>query len=80
MTLLLRGARVVDLVHGGSAPADVRIRDGVIVEVGPDLEAAGERILDGRDGWLIPGLWDKHLHFGQLVRSSTWLDVGGAPS
>nr|WP_264292504.1 amidohydrolase family protein [Tessaracoccus defluvii] len=79
MTFLLRGARVVDLDRGGSPPADVRIRDGVIVEVGPDLEAAGERILDGRGGWLIPGLWDKHLHFGQLVRSSTWLDVAGLP-
>ena len=79
MTFLLRGARVVDLDRGGSLPVDVRIRDGVIIEVGPDLGAAGERVLDGRGGWLIPGLWDKHLHFGQLVRSSTWLDVAGLP-
>lgn len=53
--LLLRQVRAD---HG--RVEDVRTRGGLIVEVGVDLAAAGERIVEG--GYLLPGLHDHHLH------------------
>ncbi|AQP49048.1 hypothetical protein BW730_17645 [Tessaracoccus aquimaris] len=72
--LLIRGGRLV----GSGRPADVRVGDGRIVEVGPDLDASDATVLDAGEGWLIPGLWDAHVHFGQWVRSRAWLDVSSA--
>ncbi|MFG3899912.1 hypothetical protein ACGI02_25065, partial [Escherichia coli] len=56
---------------------DVRVRDGAIVEVGPGLAPDGEPVLDAAGDWVIPGLWDAHVHFTQYVRASTWVDVAG---
>jgi imidazolonepropionase-like amidohydrolase len=51
-----------------SAPlphASVVIRDGKIIEVGTDLVAgAHAKVIDGRGGFLIPGLIDSHVHVG----------------
>lgn len=75
--VLVSGGRVVGLDGGGLVAADVRLRDGVVVEVGPSLVPAGEAVLDARGSFLIPGLWDAHVHFTQWVRSTTWVDVAG---
>lgn len=84
--LLLRSARLVPL-GGPRDPApppavddllDVRIQEGMIAEVGPGLSAPPQvpRIdLDGR--WLLPGLWDKHVHMTQWALSLARLDTGG---
>ena len=64
--MLLRGARLVPV--GGAAPEGLvalRVRDGRGSAVEPGLAAAAgeqERRLDGR--WVIPGLWDAHVHLG----------------
>ncbi len=77
--MLLRGARLVPV--GGAAPeglVDLRVRDGRVSAVEPGLAAAAgeqERRLDGR--WVIPGLWDAHVHLGQWARQATRLDVSG---
>ncbi len=78
-SLLVRGGRIVPLDEGGAEQvADVRIHDGVIVEVGPDLPSAGEPELDAAGGWVLPGLWDAHVHFSQYVRAYSWVDVAGS--
>lgn len=59
---LIRGARVVDVDAGTAAVADVLIVDGTIAEIGPDLPAGGADVLDAAGRWLIPGLWDAHVH------------------
>jgi hypothetical protein len=41
---------------------DVRVRDGQIVQISPDLVARGEAVLDGGGGYLTPGLVDSHVH------------------
>ncbi len=46
----------------GPATADVRITDGVVVEIGTDLEARGEEILDCAGAWVGPGFVDIHTH------------------
>ncbi|MDQ0374984.1 amidohydrolase [Cellulomonas humilata] len=73
--LLLRDARLVD----GDGPVDVLLRDGRVVAVGPRLDAGNEQVpLDGR--WLMPGLWDAHVHLTQWALARRRLDVSGATS
>ena len=50
---------------------DVRVVDGVVVEVGDALAGRArveEHDADGR--WLMPGLWDQHVHLGQWTLAS----------
>ena len=86
---LLRGARIVPLeqqqgpLSGPAAnqPLDVLVVDGVVREVGlglrPDV-AVEEHDADGR--WLVPGLWDQHVHLGQWTLASARLDLAGTRS
>ncbi len=67
--VLIRHATVVDVEHARTLPGQaVAIRGGDIVAVGADAPLAGQwrahRTLDARDRYLIPGLWDMHVHFG----------------
>ncbi len=63
MSLLLRGA---DLVDGTGAPrrrADVLVEGDRITEVGDALVAAGARVIDLGGLVLAPGFIDIHTHF-----------------
>ncbi|MBA3876699.1 MAG: dihydropyrimidinase [Anaerolinea sp.] len=58
------------LVHDGTVVsprglrrADVRCRDGTIVEIGTHLAPAGEQMLDAGDSYVLPGIVDPHVHF-----------------
>lgn len=60
--LLVTGGSIVD---GSGAPAysaDVRVRDGVIVEIAPDLAPDGESVIDARGCTVAPGIIDTHTH------------------
>lgn len=70
--LLVRGG----MLPGGE-PADLLIDGGRIVAVGGSIDAVGVEILDARGGFILPGLWDAHVHFGQWTRSRSWIDVSG---
>ncbi len=57
----------VTLIDGtGSDPhagVDIRIADGRIIEIGPDLSAASAaETIDGSGKYVIPGLIDAHVH------------------
>ena len=43
-------------------PAEVRIKDGRIVEIGASLAAATE-VIDAQGLWVLPGAIDPHVHF-----------------
>jgi dihydroorotase len=61
--LLIAGGRVVDPVASLDAIRDVRIRNGVVVEVGEHLEPAqGESVLDAVGAVVAPGFVDMHVH------------------
>ena len=68
--MLLSEARVGDRV------VDVRIEGGVIREIG-DLGGGGVP-LGGR--WLLPGLWDEHVHLTQWAASRRRIDLSKAAS
>src|SRR5690554_7515910 len=62
-----------------SGVVDVLVEDGAIVEIGSAVDCTAEEVhLDGR--WLLPGLWDNHVHFSQLSMVQQRLDVAAADS
>ncbi|HLV04663.1 amidohydrolase [uncultured Georgenia sp.] len=86
-SLLVRRARLVPVAsrRGCTTPhhpdtVDVLIVDGTVVEVGPGLLRRGEDELDADGRWLVPGLWDQHIHSGQWARSFGRIDLGPARS
>jgi Dihydroorotase and related cyclic amidohydrolases len=73
--VLVRGGRVID--ETGERDADVLVRDGVIAEVGPHLDAADAQILDAQDAVVAPGLVDIQVHFREPGREdSETIDSG----
>lgn len=67
--VLIRHATVVDAVHGRLlADRAVAIRGADIVAVGADAKIAARwqagRDVDASSKYLLPGLWDMHVHFG----------------
>ncbi len=65
MKSLFRNVRLLDgtAPDGLSLPTNLRVSDGVISDLGPDLAAlAGERVIDGRGDLLMPGLVNGHFH------------------
>src|SRR2546426_12338266 len=65
MTLVLTNARLIDCVRAGVTPgARVTIESGRIVEVsdGRGPIARDAQVIDLGGGYLLPGLWDVHVH------------------
>ena len=78
---VLRDVRLVPLRGVGAPPepVDVRVADGHVTEVGPSLAVGGAEVrAEGR--WLVPGLWDQHVHLGQWALASLRLDLTGTRS
>lgn len=59
---LIRGGDVYDGSGGSPRRVDVRLTNGVIDEIGPDLVARGEQIIDASGLIVAPGLIDLHVH------------------
>ena len=65
--LLISGVNVVDVRAGRILPNhDVLVRNGRIQAVGTGLDAKDAAVLDGRGRYLIPGLFDMHVHSMKL--------------
>jgi N-acyl-D-aspartate/D-glutamate deacylase len=61
--LLIRGGMLIDGTGRERRRADVRARDGFIVEVGSDLRPDGEEQIDAAGAFVTPGFIDGHTHF-----------------
>jgi hypothetical protein len=63
---LVRNVAIVDVVNDQIVPGrDVVVRDGRIDSVSANLPEVGQRglvVVDGTGKFLIPGLWDMHVH------------------
>ena len=59
---LIKNANIVS--DGHQVAADLRLRDGRIAQIGPELAArAGEAVLDAAGASLLPGMIDDQVHF-----------------
>src|SRR4051812_5453236 len=68
---IIRNAFVMTMDARGDIPdADVHVRSGEIVAVGPKLSAPGAQAMDGRGMIVLPGLVETHWHmWNSLLRS-----------
>jgi dihydroorotase len=62
--VLLRGVRP----YGEGRPVDLLLRDGVIAELGPDVDGDGARVVDAGGLVALPGLVDLHSHLREPGR------------
>ncbi|MFC7733075.1 dihydroorotase [Actinomadura keratinilytica] len=63
VTHLIKGARIL-----GGDPADILVRDGVIAEIGRNLDAAGAQVVPADGLIALPGLVDLHTHLREPGR------------
>ena len=78
--LLVRSARLVEVgpVAAPTGASDVRVEGGRVTEVAPTLAPGPDDLVVEAEGrWLMPGLWDQHVHLGQWAATSTRLDLTG---
>lgn len=62
-TTLIANGRVIDPASGRDQTADVAIRDGLIAEIGPELDRGpADTVIDATDRIVTPGLIDPHVH------------------
>src|SRR5580704_1114891 len=61
---LIKNGTVVDGTGAPTYKADVRVRDGLIAEIGPNLEPeTRERVVDATGCYVAPGFLEVHNHF-----------------
>jgi N-acyl-D-amino-acid deacylase len=72
--VLVKGGTVVDGTGAAAYRADVRVRDGLIVEVGPGLGPDGEPVVDASGAYVIPGIIDTHTHLDGAMWWNPGLD------
>ena len=72
--LLIHGGTVIDGTGAPGFRSDVRVRDGRITEVGPDLAPEGETEIDATGALVTPGFIDSHAHTDPQVFWDPTLD------
>lgn len=62
-------------------PVDLVLAGGVIADIAPtgNLRPSGP-VLDGEGGWLLPGLWDHHVHVLQWALAADRVPLGEVAS
>ena len=60
--LLIKNGRVIDPASGRDEVADVLIKGGLVVRIGPDLHATGAIQFDATGLVVAPGFIDMHVH------------------
>ena len=58
-------------------PVDIVVADGLIADIAPtgNLRPTGF-VVDGEGGWLLPGLWDHHVHVLQWALAADRVALG----
>jgi predicted amidohydrolase YtcJ len=66
---------------GGHEPIDVTIADGIVTGIHPaGTIAPADGVIDLEGRFLLPGLWDEHVHFTQWAQHRRRLDIAPATS
>ena len=72
--LLIANGLVVDGTGAPGRLADVRVRNGTIVEIGKSLSPGGEHVIDAAGAVVAPGFIDSHTHFDATIYWDPMLD------
>ncbi len=62
-SILIKGGRVLSPEDNLDGVLDVRIEDGMIREIGPNLRGGADETLEARGSVVAPGFLDIHVHF-----------------
>lgn len=88
-SFLFRNARIIDPARGKDSEADVLVREGHLVELGPRLQVSTDWLkelqeIDVSGKWIVPGLIDMHVHlrepgqeYKETISSGTAAAVAG---
>jgi imidazolonepropionase-like amidohydrolase len=75
--LAIAHVTIIDVASGDRLPdRTVLVTNGKITTVGPSVSTSipnGYRLVDGTRGFLVPGLWDSHVHLAVGTTSDTAL-------
>jgi imidazolonepropionase-like amidohydrolase len=70
--VVLAGCSVVDVENADVLEnVAIRIENGRITDIGPNVSVGGAQVTDLQGAWVTPGLWDCHAHLGQLIPDPT---------
>ncbi len=61
--LFIQNGAILNPSTGKTRRADIRIRKGLIAEVGENLKASDEQVLEAKGRMISPGWMDMHVHF-----------------
>ncbi|WP_411722498.1 amidohydrolase family protein [Mycetocola sp.] len=68
----------VRLAGGDGRPLDVVLEDGLVADLRPAGTGPVEgEVTDAAGRWILPGLWDFHVHFTQWAQTSRRFDLSG---
>ncbi|WP_160668800.1 amidohydrolase [Pseudarthrobacter sp. ATCC 49987] len=67
---------------GGAELYDVHVANGVVSRISPAgmTRASASRVVDLDGRYVIPGLWDEHVHMTQWALAANRIDLSGAAS
>ena len=63
----------------GGRNVDIRMAGGAIEAIGPDLDAAGARAIDGGGLLALPGMIDGHVHLDKTLTGLPWMPYPAGP-
>jgi N-acyl-D-aspartate/D-glutamate deacylase len=65
--VLIQNGLVIDGAGAPARRADLRVKDGRIVEIAPQLAARGETLIDAAGACVTPGFIDSHTHYDATI-------------
>ncbi|MFC4943193.1 amidohydrolase family protein [Pseudonocardia sp. GCM10023141] len=71
MTYTIRGGLILEAQQPDAHRADLRVQDGVIVDIAPELPGASPDDIDATGMLVLPGLIDTHRHMWQTGMRAT---------
>ncbi|MBL8774376.1 MAG: amidohydrolase family protein [Acidimicrobiales bacterium] len=72
--MVIKGGTLVDGTGAEARRADVGVKDGVVTEVAPAIEADAAETIDATDQLVTPGFVDIHTHYDGQATWDTSLD------
>ena len=62
LDLIIKNGRILDPSRNLDTIADIYVKDGIIKEIGQNLQCKVEKVIDAKGFWVTPGLIDVHVH------------------